>query len=116
MYYAIAVSEDVCRHHNVRLLCRFHFSLVSFFSLLHTDINECENANGMCEQVCLDTTGDYMCTCSSGYAPVEGNQLLCQGRYTCRYLILSVYLLAVGVRARAYCTAGHPSIQRRVFG
>ena len=47
--------------------------------LLNTDIDECQNSNGMCEQICMDTDGSYLCNCREGYVQLEGNPLLCRG-------------------------------------
>lgn len=31
------------------------------------DINECENNNGRCEQICVNSEGAYECVCNVGY-------------------------------------------------
>ena len=35
--------------------------------LLFTDINECTNNNGGCNQTCTNTAGSYLCSCNTGY-------------------------------------------------
>lgn len=32
-----------------------------------TDVNECDNVNGGCEQNCINDDGSYACSCSSGF-------------------------------------------------
>lgn len=32
-----------------------------------TDVNECNDRNGLCEQSCTNTQGSYFCSCDSGY-------------------------------------------------
>lgn len=32
-----------------------------------TDINECDNVNGGCEQNCINDDGSYTCSCSPGF-------------------------------------------------
>ena len=32
-----------------------------------TDINECDNVNGGCEQNCINDDGSYTCSCTSGF-------------------------------------------------
>ena len=32
-----------------------------------TDINECQNNNGGCDQKCLNSVGSYQCDCFKGY-------------------------------------------------
>ena len=38
-----------------------------FVRILITDINECENNNGRCEQICVNSEGAYECVCNVGY-------------------------------------------------
>ena len=42
------------------------------------DINECETANGGCEQICSNTVGSFVCSCGVGYG-LDGNGLNCHG-------------------------------------
>ena len=34
---------------------------------IYIDINECENDNGRCSDICTNTIGSYHCDCHSGY-------------------------------------------------
>ena len=52
-----------------------------FIYSVHVDIDECENDNGMCVDICVDTEGSYTCDCNPGYVQLEGNPFFCQGIY-----------------------------------
>ena len=41
-----------------------------------TEINECQDGNSSCEQVCVNTIGSYECGCYEGYR-------LSQDGFTC---------------------------------
>ena len=47
-------------------------------SLIHVDVDECEEDNGGCDQGCVNTPGSYMCTCKLGY-DVEPPSTNCTG-------------------------------------
>ena len=32
-----------------------------------TDFHECEIDNGGCDQICINTVGDFHCNCSEGF-------------------------------------------------
>ena len=49
------------------------------FDVIVADINECESMNGMCEQLCEDTDGSYVCLCEDGYVQSQENPLHCTG-------------------------------------
>lgn len=42
------------------------------------DINECEQDNGGCSQICYNHPGSFHCACYSGYA-LAPNSKTCQG-------------------------------------
>ena len=42
------------------------------------DIDECETANGGCEQRCTNTIGSFFCSCDVGYR-LDGDGLNCTG-------------------------------------
>ena len=47
-----------------------------------TDINECLDDNGNCEDVCINMEGNFMCQCSNG-------RLLASDNRTCEGTVLS---------------------------
>ena len=49
------------------------------FDVIVADINECESMNGMCQQLCEDTDGSYVCLCEDGYVQSQENPLHCTG-------------------------------------
>jgi len=42
------------------------------------DINECDTANGGCEQLCSNTIGSFACSCGVGYQ-LDENDSNCSG-------------------------------------
>ena len=58
----------------------------NFFNaaFIHSDIDECENGDDDCRQVCNNTPGSYECSCYSGYflrsdsQSCEGEQAACK--------------------------------------
>ncbi len=42
------------------------------------DIDECAQNNTICSQVCVNTRGDYVCSCFDGYQLIEGTNQ-CEG-------------------------------------
>lgn len=43
------------------------------------DRNECEEANGGCEQQCVNLLGSYNCTCYPGFGFVPHDNMTCEG-------------------------------------
>ena len=58
-----------------------------FFSVFHTDINECIEGS-LCEQECTNTAGSYNCSCYTGYI-LANNEISC----TSRLLIVFISLI-----------------------
>lgn len=48
-------------------------------NLLITDVNECDQDNGGCEQNCDNTFGSYKCSCKDGYT-LELDGVGCAGK------------------------------------
>ena len=46
-----------------------------------SDVNECLDLNGGCEQTCVNLKGSFQCECSRGYQVAEDKKS-CQGNYT----------------------------------
>lgn len=48
----------------------------------HADIDECSASTGLCPQqaLCMNTDGNYTCTCNSGYT---GDGEACNGKLVC---------------------------------
>ena len=44
-----------------------------------TDINECSDNNGGCEDVCNNTIGSYSCSCQTNGYNLDANRLSCSG-------------------------------------
>ena len=55
------------------------FLLMFSLFLSYSDTNECETANGGCNQYCTNTIGSYTCSCGSGWVLGVDNHI-CNGR------------------------------------
>ena len=84
----------MCCHHNT---VPFVFSVVSVFFdnfvyyVYFSDINECMENNGGCEQICNNSQGNVSCSCGEGYVLSE-NQLTCTGVFIIKFFsFFSVY-------------------------
>lgn len=44
-----------------------------------TDIDECEELNGGCQQMCVNTLGSYRCECSEGFR-IHADARTCIGK------------------------------------
>jgi len=42
------------------------------------DINECDDNNGGCEQICTNTDGSFQCDCRSGFT-LNNDGMTCDG-------------------------------------
>ena len=73
-------SQDVsvrCTGEEVVARCS-HDNLNGYDLQLLTDINECEEGQHLCEQICINTVGNYTCECEPGYS-IHPNGLNCSG-------------------------------------
>ena len=43
------------------------------------DVNECEEDNGLCAELCINTAGSYMCDCPIGLVLDEHDRKTCRG-------------------------------------
>ena len=62
----------------------------SLFPFYYSDINECEDSNGGCEQLCVNFDGTFTCDCENGYA-LDEDGVSCIGNFS----FLGVVLLHV---------------------
>lgn len=46
-----------------------------------SDVNECEELNGGCQQTCVNTPGSYHCECSEGFR-MHADGRTCIGKYS----------------------------------
>ena len=62
-------------YHNAVLFGVQSFMLCAFYA----DINECDTNNGNCDQICINTPGSRVCSCSCGYR-LDSNGRTCIGQ------------------------------------
>ena len=61
-------------------------SLNAYYTLhLCLDINECEDGNGGCSEICNNTEGSFECSCPNGYK-LNSNGVTCSGT-VCMYSV-----------------------------
>ena len=64
--------------------------------IITTDINECDDNNGGCSQICNNTEGSYECSCRNGYV-LDNDRSNCLGTYILSW-ILSYVLLMIKIQ------------------
>ena len=47
--------------------------------IISSDVNECEEGDHLCTELCINTPGSYDCSCLSGYALDEDDGITCHG-------------------------------------
>ena len=52
-------------------------NLTEILNLSYSDVDECKIGNGGCPHVCINTPGEYICRCRSGYV-TERNGTVCK--------------------------------------
>ena len=50
---------------------------------LSTDIHECDDNNGGCDQTCFDFPGGFNCSCEDGYVQLTEDETSCEGSDAC---------------------------------
>ena len=50
-----------------------------FLTLIQSDVNECFANNGGCEDLCSNTIGSYLCSCSASGYYLDTNKHNCSG-------------------------------------
>ena len=53
------------------------------YTTLYTDIHECDDNNGGCDQTCFDFPGGFNCSCEDGYVPLTEDESSCEGSDAC---------------------------------
>lgn len=59
-----------------------------------TDVNQCMDKNGGCEQLCVDLPGAYRCSCFDGYLLAENN-FNCTGTLYVTHISINALMLLV---------------------
>lgn len=60
----------------------------------NTDVDECENENGECAQLCNNTVGSFLCACSDGYL-LNMDGFNCNGKTGYTIMLHYMHLLIV---------------------
>lgn len=61
--------------------------------MLFSDINECSYNRGGCEQLCINSPGNYTCSCLTGYT-LQSDGKACQGRLEDNYILSMAWINA----------------------
>ena len=72
--YTFWENDTLCTHAR---LSTFKFK---FIVLIVSDINECAEMNGGCQQLCFTTNGSRLCSCKNGYT-LHSDGYSCDGEY-----------------------------------
>lgn len=48
------------------------------YTIFHSDVDECESDASLCDQICVNTDGSFICECMDGYELTVDN--ICQGK------------------------------------
>jgi hypothetical protein len=75
------------------LLCEPICVSVRLFHSTLSDINECDDSNGMCQHVCEDDGGSYTCKCNAGFT-LAADQHSCVGKWQHENVFFSHLLLS----------------------
>ena len=75
--------------------------------LLILDVNECDDDNGGCDQLCNNTLGSFSCGCAEGYL-LNGDSINCDGELitrlqSCVHFCVSVYEAVLTNSALTMC-------------
>ena len=81
---------------------------------LAADVDECQDNNGGCQQVCVNAMGSYECQCLSGFF-LSDNQHTCIHRSSGESCLSSA-LTALPLRARAAPATASPHLHSRGLG
>ena len=81
--YLYIATHTICVHVHVRAyMCERtstqHTSVTLYFYL---DNNECATDNGNCDDVCVNSLGNFHCACQEGFS-LTSNGISCEGEPT----------------------------------
>ena len=62
--------------------------------MLVLDIDECEDRNGGCVQICNNTSGSYECSCFVDYVLAEDN-FTCNGTYVSMEILTAFHVAII---------------------
>ena len=65
--------------------------MATIYCLCFSDLDECAQDDSLCDQICNNTFGSFVCSCESGYALVND---ICEG--TCLLTDISHHYHGVG--------------------
>ena len=83
------ICQSVISHHMLHLVCGGRGNMKRIYSRLlflvfSPDINECMLSPPVCEQICTDTAGSFMCDCNTGFV-LQSDESSCMGEYSSVY-------------------------------
>ena len=58
---------------------------------LCTDLDECAENDMLCDQICENTFGSYVCTCEPGYELID--DVMCQGQASIVKILCVIYIV-----------------------
>ena len=64
-------------------------------SMICSDVNECNTANGGCNQICTNTIGSFLCSCNTGYE-LDSDQRTCVGEFMA-HTLFSILLIVYDI-------------------
>ena len=83
--YQLIAGSSQCEGNTLKFHIAKEFNTTVFF-WFYLDINECNGVND-CQQMCQNTDGSYVCSCTDGFT-LEADGRSCAGiHYSCIYII-----------------------------
>ena len=69
-----ALDAQVCIE-----MFRIFYTIVTIFNTCFADIDECATDSSVCDQLCENTIGSFLCSCRDGYTLNPINNFTCDG-------------------------------------